>query len=291
MTLTATPILQARAKLGEGSLWDSEKKLLYWVDILGCAIHIYDPVAQVDKKIDVGENVSTIVRRSTRTGGGFIVGLPGSIAHVDESGKIETICKVEQGLNNRMNDGKCDPAGHFWCGSMNYDEKKGAGNLYMLDLNKQVHLKLSDVSISNGIVWSADAKKMYYIDTPTGRLDVFDFAIESGDISNRRVCVQNTFGGHFDGMTIDSSGNLYVAAWAGGCVYVFDPGKGTLLEKILVPGVKNVTSCAFGGEKLNQLFITSSANKTKIEDEPNAGALFCIDMKETTGVKAFEYAG
>ncbi|MDR3616300.1 MAG: SMP-30/gluconolactonase/LRE family protein [Candidatus Obscuribacterales bacterium] len=291
MSLIAQPILQARAKLGEGSIWDSHKNVLYWVDILGCCFHIFDPVTGINKTIDVGAHVGTIVKRSQRSGGGFIVGLPGRIAHVGDDGKVETLCELEKGLNNRMNDGKCDPTGHFWCGSMNYDEKKGAGNLWMLDLNRQLHLKLSDVTISNGITWSADATKMYYIDTPTGHLDVFDFAIESGDITNRRVCVQNTFGGHFDGMTMDSKGNLYVAAWGGGCVYIFDPNKGSLLDRISVPGVKNVTSCAFGGEELNQLFITSSADKTKIEDEPNAGALFCVEIPGVHGTKAFEYAG
>jgi sugar lactone lactonase YvrE len=161
----------------------------------------------------------------------------------------------------------------------------------MLDQGRQLHHKLDDVTISNGITWSADAKRMYYIDTETGRLDVFDFELETGKIANRRLCVQNTFGGHFDGMTIDAADNLYVAAWGAGAVYIIDPVKSILLDRISVPGVKNVTSCAFGGEKLNQLFITSSADKTRIEDEPNAGALFCIELAGVQGVKSFEYAG
>jgi sugar lactone lactonase YvrE len=291
MKLVAEPILQARAKLGEGSIWDAARQLLYWVDIYGFLIHTYDPASGINTTIDVGTFVSTIVRRSDAAGGGFIVGLPERIAHVSDEGVITTICELEHGLNNRMNDGKCDPAGRFWCGSVNFEFKTGAANLWMLDKERKLHHKLGNVSISNGIVWSADCKTMYYSDTQSRRIDAFDFDLESGAISNQRVAIENTFEGFWDGMTIDSDDNLYAAGWDSSSVYVLDPIKGRLIDRIFLPGVRNVSSCAFGGKNLNELYITTSADKTNIIDEPNAGALFRIELSGIKGVPANEYAG
>jgi sugar lactone lactonase YvrE len=291
MQLVAEPVLQARAVLGEGSIWDPALQVLYWVDIDKFLLHTFDPSTGQDKFVDLGTHVGTVVKRSASKGGGFIVALPDQFAQVDDDGKITPIADVEKGLGNRMNDGKCDPAGRFWCGSMNFNFVPGAGNLWMLDTDRKIHHKLGNVTCSNGLVWTRDAKLMYYIDTFTRHLDVFDYDITTGAIENRRIAVDNSWDGHFDGMTIDADDNVYIATLAGGAVLKIDPRTGELLAKIEVPGVKNVTSCAFGGAKLNDLYITSSANGADLKDEPNAGALFKISLPDVVGLPAFEFQG
>ncbi len=291
MQLVAEPVLQPRAVLGEGSIWDPDLQVLNWVDIEKFHLHTFAPQSGQDSFIELGTYVSTVVKRASAKGGGHIVALQDRLAHVDSAGKITTIAVVEQDSQNRLNDGKCDPAGRLWCGSMHLKMVPGAGSLWMLDTEHKLHHKLGNVTISNGLVWTRDAKLMYYIDTVTGRLDVFDYDLKAGTIVNRRMAVENCWGGHFDGMTIDADDNVYIANWGGGAVLKIDPRAGELLAKITVPGVQNVTSCAFGGVGLNELYITSSAQGASLKDEPNAGALFKIALSDAVGLPAFEFKG
>jgi sugar lactone lactonase YvrE len=132
---------------------------------------------------------------------------------------------------------------------------------------------------------------MFYVDTRPNTVDVFDFDLDTGAIRSRRTLVKNIWGGHFDGMTIDGEDNLYVAIWGGGRVLKFDSNTGVLMATIIVPGVKNVTSCAFGGSKLERLFITTSGEKANPTNEPNAGNLFSVQVEDCAGVPAFLYQG
>jgi sugar lactone lactonase YvrE len=291
MTLIANPILQARAALGEGAIWDSRKNVLHWVDIDKFQIHTFDPATNQDSFIEVGTHVGTVVKRAPEVGGGFIAGLASSIAHVEDSGQVSSLVELKEHPRNRTNDGKCDPAGRFWCGSYNFDMTPNVCNLWMLDLDQKLHHKLGGVTVSNGLVWTADATTMYYIDSVSGHLDAFDYDNATGNISNRRNAATNVWGGYFDGMTIDDEDNVYIAIWEGGAVLKIDPRSGKLLEKIEVPGVRNVTSCAFGGPTLSDLYITSSGKDTKPAEEPNAGAIFKIEIHSSRGVAAFEYKG
>ena len=289
--LIAEPILPAGAALGEGAIWDKNRNVLYWIDILNFLIHIYDPQTGENSSINVGNYIGTVVRRNDAHGGGFIVSLPEAFAHADFSGKITVLSEMEKGLGNWMNDGKCDPAGRFWCGSQSLDLGVSAANLWMLDRDHKLHHKIDKVTCSNGIVWTSDSKLMYYIDTVTGSLDAFDFDIDTGAIKNRRSVLKNEWGGYFDGMTIDAEDNLYIAIWQGGAVYKIDPKRAKLLATIEVPGVRNVTSCAFGGSDFNDLYITSAAKGTDPKVEPNAGALFKIKLTDTRGMPAVEFDG
>jgi sugar lactone lactonase YvrE len=287
----AEPCLEVHASLGEGAIWNSEDSVLHWVDINKCEIHTFDYDTGIDTSLNVGEHVGTVVNRSGSKGGGFVAALPGKLVAVSTEGRIQVLCLVPEGQNNRMNDGKCDPVGRFWCGSLDYDLKPGAGTLYMMDLDHKLYPKIPKVTISNGIAWSADARKMFYIDTAVNSVDVFDFEIDSGEISSRRTLVQNTWGGHFDGMTLDAEDNLYVAVWGGGCVLKFDSNTGALMAKVMVPGVKNVTSCAFGGPGLRHLYITTSGEGANSTSEPNAGNLFSVLIVDCHGLPAFAYQG
>ncbi len=290
MKLIASPILEARAALGEGPLWDSQKAVLYWVDINNRRVHTFDPASGKDSFIDVGEKVGCVAKRAPSCGGGLIISLPEKFAALDGD-KVTPLAHLEGGLGNRMNDGKCDPGGRFWCGSMHPDFTAGAGNLWMMDRDLSVERKIGGVTISNGLAWSREAKTMYYIDTPTGQIDAFDYDIATGAIANRRTAVKNSWGGYFDGMTIDSEDNLYVAIWEGGCVLKLDPRSGKLLAKIEVPGVKNVTCCTFGGKNMDELFITSSGEGADPGEEPHAGAVFHLALPNCKGLPAFEFLG
>jgi len=210
------------------------------------------------------------------------------------TGNIEIFANPEADKPaNRFNDGKCDPAGRFWAGTLG---PRGEAALYRLDVDHSLHTMVTGVSTSNGLVWSADAKLFYYIDTPTGRVDAFDYDLGTGNISNRRPAVvpDSALPGRPDGMTIDADGMLWVAFWGGAAVIRYDPKTGKMLEKAAVPGAKHSSSCAFGGKDLQTLFITSAKAGVKpdqLAEQPNAGHLFAVRIANTRGVPALEYRG
>ena len=284
-------VIDAQARLGEGAIWDYDRKALWWIDIIPGKLHCYDPVTDSDREWDMGQMIGTVV---TRQSGGLVVALENGFAAFDpDSGELSFLADPEEHIpTNRFNDGKCDPRGRFWAGTMAISEVPEAGALYCLD-NGQCSKHLENISVSNGIVWTADQKTMYYIDSPTRKIEAFDYDIETGEISNRRTAVDVPEGvGNPDGMTIDTDDNVWVAMWGGWCVLQFDPRSGQLLERIEVAS-SNVTSCAFGGEDLQDLYITSARNnieKSSNPDQPQGGGVFRY-RTAARGVKAFAYGG
>jgi sugar lactone lactonase YvrE len=283
-TTKATPIINRKSVLGEGSLWDSNAGLLYWVDILDHKVFVYNPSTEENKVLDVKSFPSTIVKRES---GGAIVTLQNGFATVDlESGEAKIIEECEADLEgNRFNDGKCDPQGRLWAGTMGFNLEEGQGSLYLLSTDGKAQKVLGDISCSNGIVWTKDEKTMYYIDSVTYEVHGFDYNAETGAISNRRTVVSIPKEvGLPDGMSIDEEGMLWVALFWGGAVNRYNPETGELLEIVEVPGADLVTSCPFGGENLDELYITTASCDYKDEDwekHPNAGNLF----KANVGVK------
>jgi len=282
-------VLDAKAELGEGAIWDDARALLYWVDIVGCSAHVYDPASNSDRAIDIGELVGTVVPRAS---GGLMLALEHGFAHLElPSGKLDRICDPERGVStNRFNDGKCDPAGRFWAGTMG---KAGSGRLYCLFPDLTAKVMLEGVTTSNGIAWDLDAKTMYYIDTPTQKVDAFDYDLDTGAISNRRTVVTVPGDmGHPDGMTVDAEGKLWVAHWDGWHVHRWDPKGGELMESIPVPAAR-ATSCAFGGPDLDELYITTARagiDDSALGEQPHAGGLFRA-RPGVRGVEAFAFAG
>jgi sugar lactone lactonase YvrE len=176
---------------------------------------------------------------------------------------------------NRMNDGACDPAGRFWAGTMALDERPHAGALYRLDPDLTVRTMLTDVTISNGIDWSPDGRRMYYVDSPTRRIDVFDFDPGTGAIADRRPFVDvPAESGIPDGITVDAAGFVWLALWGGAALHRYDPD-GARERAVALP-VSHPTSCAFGGPGLDELYVTS-ARRDLTRDErarqPMAGGL------------------
>jgi sugar lactone lactonase YvrE len=284
---TAELLLDAKAQLGEGSFWDARAKRLYWVDITGDQLHIYDPVTNRDHAIALSPMPSTVVPRKS---GGLILGTKIGIAAFDpNTNKLDILANPEKDTpNNRFNDGKCDPRGRFWAGTFPLQQAPGTAHLWRMDTDLSVHKILDGVTCSNGIVWTADRKTMYYIDTRTRRVDAFNYDDETGDVTNRRAAFAIPEDqGHPDGMTIDAEGNLWVAHWGASHVSCNDPRTGKVLRRIHLP-VSQVSSCAFGDEKLNRLYITSARNGK--ENEPLAGGLFVADVG-AVGVAQPEFAG
>ncbi len=286
-------VLNHSCLLGEGPVWDAANNSIYWVDILPGDIHRYSLADNKHTIFNVGQMVGAVALRKK---GGLITAMQNGFAFVDFDNKtVEPIADPEAGLpGNRFNDGKCDPAGRFWAGTMPLNEKEPTGSLYMLDTNLDVTLKVPNVTISNGLAWSSDGSVMYYIDTPTRYIVAYDFDITTGDISNKRIAVDvHHEKGYPDGMTIDTDGMLWVAYYGGWEIVQYNPRTGEALQHIAFP-VANVTCCTFGGPSLTDMYVTT-AKKELIEDEKNkqplAGCLFVIKNIGSKGLPPFQFAG
>lgn len=274
--------LDIRASLGEGAIWNHVTNTLWWVDIEGRKLNIYDPSTGNNREIEVGDRIGTVVPSKQ---GSAIVALETGIFDLDlETGRQALLCNPLEDLDTiRFNDGKCDPAGRLWVGSMSLKFTQGVASLYRINPDGSYEEVFDGVTISNGIVWSHDHSTVYYIDTPLGNVRAWDYDVATGAITNERVVITIPEGmGGPDGMTMDEEGMLWIALWGGNMVGRFNPETGKLIAKVNVPA-PNVTSCAFGGPDLDVLYITTAGgdNAKMLEEYPLAGSLF----KAYTGVK------
>ena len=262
--------LVTAAQLGEGPAWDQQRQRLLWVDILACEVHLFDPVAATDEVLDVGQQVGAVVPYA---GGGFAVAVRGGFGRLSDAGRLEMVADLShRGI--RMNDGKCAPDGSFWAGTMADDRTPGAAALYRLRPDGTAEVMLDDLTISNGLAWSADGGQLYFIDTPTRRVDVFDIDPGTQRLSRRRPVVAMEPGvGNPDGMTIDHDGCLWVAMAGGWAVHRYRPD-GRLDAVVDVP-VRQVTSCCFGGPRGDELYITTGRQGLEAGERSLAGSVFC----------------
>jgi sugar lactone lactonase YvrE len=265
-------VVDAGAQLAEGPVWDARSSRLAWVDILAHRVHLTDVRTGTGDVIPVPLHVGAVVPRAA---GGFVAALQDGFWVVGDGPphRIAPISEARPGL--RFNDGKCDPSGRFWAGTMAYDQTAGAACLYRLDPDGHVSLMLEDVTISNGLAWSHDGRTMYYIDTPTQRIDAFTFLPSTGEITDRQPAIHvPPEQGAPDGMTIDAEGGLWVALWGGGAVHRYLDGR---LDRVITLPVSQPTSCAFGGDGLDELYVTSAwdgLSSTERHAQPLAGAVF-----------------
>lgn len=282
--MQAELIFEAKATLGEGPIWDSKTQTLYWVDIL-------------QKKIYRGKN--TLVELNSYIGclapsanGNLILGMHRVIATLQvDSGLVTNLIPIDfEPAANRINDGKCDPAGRFLFGSMDMSEENISGSLYSFD-GKNVTRLLGNIHISNGLAWSPDHKTFYYIDTPTREVKAFDYDLATGQIANPRVVITVPEAlGWPDGMTSDTQGNLWIAMWGGAQITKWDPNTGQLLEQIHVPAL-HTSCCVFGGANMNELYITSARKgmrEADLKKYPLSGGLFKV-ITNVEGMKTFEF--
>ncbi len=281
--------------IGEGICWDETDSMLYWIDLLANKIFSYDLDTNTLKILDVGQNTGCI---AVREKGGLIAGLQHGIYFVDmDTGEMTLAASPESDKpGNRFNDGECDCMGRFFAGTMSKALDSGAGDntpqgtLYRMDPDGSVKKVLGDVTISNGIGYSPDNTVMYYIDSPTRRVDAFDYDKKTGAICNRRSVVDVPEAlGMPDGLTVDAEGMLWVGMWGGGAVIRFDPADGKMLEKIELPA-PFVTTMVFGGRDMDEMFVNTAKLNTDLNKYPEAGGVFRIKM-DVKGQYTYKFRG
>lgn len=276
---------EAVSTWGEGPVWAGDR--LIYVDIEGHLIRSFHPQTGNEESWEVGERIGFII--PTQQEDQWIAGGDSGIFYFNPKTSEKTpIVNPEGNVNgdNRFNDGKCDPTGRLWAGTISTVKKEGDAALYSMNANHQLDLRFPNVTNSNGLAWSEEKSKMYYIDTPSKKIRVFDIDFETGEISNEAVAFSTEdFEGSPDGMTIDSEGQLWVAFCHGGVVRCFDPESGDILDWIEFPTVE-VTSCTFGGADLKTLYVTSG-NNAKL-DEAAGGRLFAVKT-EVTGTSLVNF--
>jgi sugar lactone lactonase YvrE len=285
-------ILDAHADLGEGPVWEPRSGCLYWVDIHAGHLHIFNPREGMDSQVEVGEFIGCAAPRRSN---GLVLGLRSGFAFLDLTAeKLTRIVNPETHLpGNRFNDGKCDPAGRFLAGSMDDAEIEPSGSLYSLSPNGQVKTLLTGTCIANGLAWSPDYLTFYFINTPNRTVMAYDYDLATGAIANPRLVISVPPAlGWPDGMTSDTQGQLWVAIWGGAKLTRWNPASGQLLEEIPFPEL-NVSSCAFGGPHLTDLYVTNAPKEMHAEQlakYPLSGGLFRI-RTDIEGLPTFSFGG
>jgi sugar lactone lactonase YvrE len=282
-TLDAELAIDVRAELGEGPIWDERGAALLFVDIMRGRVHRFEPSSGAIHTFDVGQPVGAVgLAEDDRqyVGEGFVLAVRDGFAWLEKStGRVTPIADVERDRpDQRMNDGACDAAGRFWAGTMAVDERPGAGALYRLDPDGSVTRMVDRVTISNGIGWSADNARMYFIDSAAGRVDLFDFDLATGAIANRRPFVLIPPGaGLPDGLAVDAEDHVWVTLWGGGAVHRYAPDAS--LSSVVRVRATHPTSCCFGGGDMADLYITTASialDQTARERQPHAGGVFRV---------------
>lgn len=254
---------------GEGAVWFAGWGGLRLVDMLAGDVLTLDEGTSRVERLSVGSPVAACVR--PRTGGGFVVATEREFALWGPDGREWTSPALWSGPV-RFNEGGCDPAGRFLCGSMAYSADAGAGTMWRLGPDRSVERLFGDVTISNGLGFTADGATAFYVDTPTRRIDRFD--VVEGELRDRRPFVAVAEGvGDPDGLTVDAEGGVWVALYGGGAVHHYGPD-GALADVVEVPGARQVTSCTLGGADLRTLYITTSRENLAADEQPSAGSVF-----------------
>ncbi|NJM38785.1 MAG: SMP-30/gluconolactonase/LRE family protein [Akkermansiaceae bacterium] len=273
-----------RSRWGEGPIW--WQGAIYYVDIEGHHVHRFDPANGAERSWEIGQRVGTVVPRES--GGLVIAGDHGLFFLDEETGALSPIADPESDKpDNRFNDGKCSPDGRFFAGTISLVKKNGDARLYRLDPDLSLHEAFGPVTNSNGIAWSADGSRVFYIDTPRKEVLVFDY--EGGHLRNMRGCISTA---HIesspDGLAMDADGNLWIAFCHGACVICFSPETGEELRRVELPCLET-TACAFGGADLTDLYVTTGIHRSVVEE--HAGRLFVIRGLGVRGLPANAFAG
>jgi sugar lactone lactonase YvrE len=252
----------------EGPVWSTSWGGLRYVDMFAGDVLCVGNDGAVTRR-NVGKIAAAL---RPRKNGGAVIAVERGFVLEEPDGQLRTLPPVWDDATVRLNDGGCDPYGRFFCGTMAYDQAPGRGSMYRLDPDGSSSFVFGGVTVSNGLDWSPDGGTAYYNDTPTRRIDAFDYDPEAG-FSNRRPFVEIPAGkGSPDGLTVDAEGCVWVALYAGSAVHRYRPD-GTLDGVVELP-VTQVTACAFGGDDLDTLFITTSREKLPSDAQPRAGAVF-----------------
>jgi len=286
---------EARASLGEGLCWSERTQSLWWLDILQRKLLRYRPADGARSEWEFDEEISAVAER--RDAPGLIVTLRRGYAVFDpeRTGVPPRYLyrPPEEPAGNRFNDGKCDGAGRFWAGTMDFACEAPTGALYRFEASGECVRHALGFAVTNGPTWSRDERTMYFNDTVRGRVHAFDFDPATGSLENQREWLRFAPGdGVPDGMTTDAAGRVWIAHWGGACVSCHDPETAQELRRIALP-TDHITNCTFGGPALRTLYITSARSGLSSEQlaaQPLAGGLFAVELAEG-GVPAARFAG
>lgn len=266
--------------LGECPCWHPREQALYWIDAFAPAVRRLG----ADGQVTSWTMPAVIGSFGFRESGGIVAALQDGFALVDlDGGNVRTLVDPEpERPANILNDGKCDRAGRFWCGSRDGDLSAPTGSLYRLDPDGTAHRMDTGFIVSNGIAFSPDDRTLYFADSRAETVFAYDFDLAEGRISNRRVFFSTlNIEGRCDGATVDADGFYWCALVHGGAIARIDPmGR---LDRLIPMPVKHVTMCAFGGPGLDTLYVTSSASMAPA-GTPQAGALFAVHGVGARGI-------
>jgi sugar lactone lactonase YvrE/DNA-binding IclR family transcriptional regulator len=285
-------VSQVRSLLGEGPMWSPRDNALYWVDIFTPSVHRYDAATGADSETPLGTMASLVVPKAS---GGLLVATPGGLMALDLSTRrLTPFCHPEAGRPNvRYNDGKCDRRGRLWVGSMDMGAAANRGHLFCVEGNGSWRQVDTGFTVPNGMGWSPDNRSMYLTDTYRQTIYRYDFDLASGTVGNRQALITiPASDGKPDGLTVDDQGCLWVALWDAWQIARYSPD-GQLMQRVRVP-VPRPTSCCFGGDNLDTLFITSASlrlDEAQLASAPLSGSLFALSLPDARGLPEATFAG
>ena len=277
--IQAECVVQNSDTLGEVPIWSVRDHCLYWIDVRKPALQAYDPSTGSIKQHPMPELIGSYCERQA---GGMLLALKSGLYLYDpNTQELQPCLNIEPGLpNNRLNDGKCDRQGRFWVGSMNDGDRLPSGTLYRVDRDRESTPFITGITIPNSLAFSPDGKRMYFADTPTRKIMVYDFDTDTGIPHNGRVFRDmSSHPGRPDGATVDADGCLWSAEVHGSRVVHYTPD-GEINQVVELP-VTGITSCGFGGDDLDTLYITTATQGLSDEQraqQPLAGALFAAHV-------------
>lgn len=280
----------AQCVLGESPYWHAGRESYFWVDIGQGIVHELNRETGEHNEWNVGNNVSLIVGNKDCR---LVLAMQNGIQLFNpENGSLELLVHAEATKpENRYNDGACDSRGRLWVSTMHVDAKPGEGSLYCIDTDLKVSKAINSLAIPNGIVWSTDNERMYFVDTVNREIRCYLFNKQSGEIyfENIAITIPEEMGLP-DGMAIDTNGNLWIALFGGGAVTQWEPSTGKLLQRIELP-VPNVTNCTFAGEQLDELIVTTARkdmDENQLEEYFESGDVFIISGIGVKGVNNYK---
>ena len=284
-------VAQTEDVIGEVPIWDDRAQALYWIDIFKPALHRLDSATGAVTSWTPPEKAGSFAMREA---GGFLMAARSGLAFYDpESGAFERLLDPEPDLpDNLLNDGRCDRRGRFWVGSMDKRLEHASGRLHRFDPDRTCRTLERDFWIPNSLAWSPDDRTMYFADSRMKAIYAYDYDIDDGAISNKRVFASTEDRhGDADGSAVDAEGYLWNALFDGGCVIRYAPDGS--VDRVVELPVTRPAACAFGGAKLDTLYVTTARFRLPpevLEREPDAGGLLALDVG-VSGLPEPRFAG
>ena len=277
-------ISEVVSDLGEGPIWSANTNSVTWTDITQNTFHTADIDTGKTMSFGVPSMVGAIAHSKE---GGYIAATQKGFARIGVDGKYSPLHSFLPD-DMRMNDGKVDPSGRFWAGSMALSFEKGRGSLYVLEKDNSYRSILDDITLSNGMGWSPDAQYFYYIDSVPGVLKRFDYDLYTGHISNPKDLITfDSSSGIPDGMSMSSDGKIVIALWDGGRIEIYEPSGEKVSEITL--GVSRPTSCTFAGPNRDILIVSTASQGIDQADEPLAGKILAVTGTGLSGLPTQQY--